>query len=86
MILAGCIRAINQWNAEKNNVSLTSAVRLGSLAQAKYKVESLTKKITEVPAKYFNFLLIEGNYPLIAYLNEVLGGLTKQCLLIAAAH
>lgn len=44
------------------------------------------KKITEVPAKYFNFLLIEGNYPLIAYLNEVLGGLTKQYLLIAAAH
>lgn len=42
--------------------------------------------MTEVPAKYFNFLLIEGNYPLIAYLNEVLGGLTKQCLLIAAAH
>lgn len=79
------IKAINQWNAEIGNVALTSGIRRGGLAQAKHKVENLTK-IIEAPAKYFNFLLIEGNYPLIAYLNEVLGGLTKQCLLIAAAH
>jgi len=42
-MLVGCIKAINQWNAEKNNVTLTSGIRLGGLAQATYKVESLTK-------------------------------------------
>lgn len=43
MMLVGCVKAINQWNTEKNNVSLTSGIRLGALAQIKYKVESFTK-------------------------------------------
>lgn len=37
MMLVGGIKAINQCNPEKNNVSLTSGVRLGDLGQTKYK-------------------------------------------------
>lgn len=43
MMLVGCMKAINQWNVEKNVVSLTSGIRLGGLAQTMYKVESFTK-------------------------------------------
>lgn len=55
-MLAGCIKAINQWDAEKHNVSLTSVIRLGGLAQTKYKVESLTKN-NQGPCKIFQFFI-----------------------------
>lgn len=47
---------MDQWDAEKHNVSLTSVIRLGGLAQTKYKVESLTKN-NRGPCKIFQFFI-----------------------------